>query len=317
MRARMDVIAAHVCAQIGLPLRASLLARLFDRGMSVSHEGFSMSMRASSADRLIAALELLFDAAAEVCRERVLRKDVPPEDAAPVLLFDEVQDLIKDARLARVGGRDVFEALATLAVKYGVDAQSVRVAVAGSSALLALEFDKTVASGARWSPHLMRDPERGAVQALLLRNGYSTADADAILDLCGTRLRLLDAPLKQGAARVSARDVCLLARWTAERQFATWFACLTPQDTAACAAVLDAVAQHAAPQPNAPRTACPTLYALPAACQAADLAQILYVCPDLTLSFQSLLHAHTWQHVRHRYGVPTARVTAAAAAPVS
>jgi hypothetical protein len=43
----------------------------------------------------------------------------------------------------------------------------------------------------------------------------------------------------------------------------------------------------------------------------------LYVCPDLTLSFQSLLHAHTWQHVRHRYGVPTARVTAAAAAPVS
>jgi hypothetical protein len=88
----------------------------------------------------------------ELQRER--QRTMDPLDAAPMLLFDEVQDLVKDARLARAGGRLILSVLGTLLVSYGVDRRAVRAMVTGSSAEVAFAFEEC--SPLRGAPSLHR-----------------------------------------------------------------------------------------------------------------------------------------------------------------
>lgn len=53
--------------------------------------------------RLEEAFELLFEAAEQLYHER-LHQGISPAAAKPLLIFDGVQDLIKDERLAAAGG---------------------------------------------------------------------------------------------------------------------------------------------------------------------------------------------------------------------
>ena len=300
--ARMDATAAAVLAQLpGYPTRRALLVNVLSRGI-VLRGTVEAKISAPSSARLAAALRLLFDASDALCRERAARHDISAADAPPVLLFDDVEDLIRDADLARAGGRFVFEELASLITAYCVDRRTVRAAVAGSGGALAEALDDTAAGGMRWVVRELRDPSEAAAHAALQARGIAHADATRIVAACGARLRLLEEPLQcsddvdgevggidaflEGAAAGATRHV----RTLLER---------TP-DVNAAASLLDAVLRKD-DDPSLPSSA-PMLYDAPAAWRSGSGAHaartVLYVAPDLQLSFQTRLHAAAWRRER-------------------
>ena len=268
---------------------------MLDRGITFTKGDATMHLHkaAITTSRLVDALTMLFDVCAQLRRER-LAAGMSPQDAAPILLFDDMQDLIRDDRLARVGGVDIFNALAKLLVTYGVDEHAVRTAVAGSSALLSVYFERTVASGGRWRFYELLDPEPEVVVHALCARGYTIAEAEEMVALCGTRLRLLEEPLTCGAAAVDARAFMHAAHLTAAAHLADM---LQAQDLAgarALMAVLDAIAQHEAGKRKEP----PMLDRTFTERHAEAASKVLYVRRDRSLAFQSRLHADAWSRKR-------------------
>ena len=243
-------------------------------------------------DRLCKAFRMLFQAADELQHERVTA-GVPFKDARPLLLLDEVQDLIRDDRLARVGGRHVFRELAVLLVHYCVDKETVRAAVAGSSALLLIDFNKTVARSARWQCHELQDPEPGVVREALIARGYSVADAAALVAQCGPRLRRLSAPLEAGAAAIAADTFLHQQKRSASADIKLLFRNATPADRVVLKTTLDAALRYAdgAGPPGVLVTGLSDRLA-----QAAS--SVLYFNLDLEFTFQTPLHAAAWRSLR-------------------
>ena len=274
------------------------------RGFTLQGPFSQVALDASTTEtslRLVAALETLFSVCAELQRERVAA-GLSERDAAPVLIFDDLQDLLADARLKFAGGELVFRALATLIVNFGVDRKVVRAVVAGSSAELDFAFDATPARGNRWHYHDLADPAPDVVAAALVARGYTAADARAMVALCGTRLRLLSRPLELGAANEGA---AAFLSGAAENGRATLYKATKKLDAPGAAGLarsLDSVASYdsgLAPSASAgggarPARARPTTESLPAAVRAVDLANILYVDRSSRLHFQSALVANTW-----------------------
>ena len=294
--ARLDATAAQMFRQIGFPARRALLQLVLNRASAFSWGGYSLEVRtAHTRDRLATALRMLFAVSAKLCQERV-GAGMSRDDAAPVLLFDEVQDLIRDDRLARMGGRFLFDELATLLVAYGVDRRVVHAAVAGSSALLSFEFDKTVAAGFRWSYYELQDPDEGCVRDALLKKGYSDDEATAMIKLCGTRLRLLERPLTRGASALSAKVFMQSAQEMAERQFEAVLRIDPACDARLIARTLDAVLACEADS----RLKRPKLSRSFTERHAELASKVLFLRLSGALDFQSRLHANVWKHARAR-----------------
>ena len=211
-----------------------------------------------------------------------------------MLLFDEVQDLIKSTRLADVGGRFVFEELAVLLVAYCVDRGVMRAAVAGSSAMLAEAFRSTVAKNLRWSYHEVEDPPLEIITMELKSRGYSEDEAGRIVDLVGTRLRLLEQPLQQGAARVDCKGFLSAARTSATADFDAIL-----DDANVSTSLLDILDQIVAHE--AGRGKAPQLRHMSAELRATDFASVLYVRRDRTVTFQSQLHRKVWDKLHSQY----------------
>ena len=294
--AQLDATAARIYTQIGYPARRSVLQRALDRGVTLTAGDATLHLHkaALTTSRLVDAFNTLFEVCAQLRRERVAA-GMSPQDAAPVLLFDEVQDLIRDDRLARVGGIEIFNALAKLLVIHGVDDHAVRTAVTGSSALLSVYFERTVASGGRWRFYELPDPEPEVVARALRAHGYTAAEAEDMIALCGTRLRLLEEPLTCGADGVGARAFMDAARMTASAHLLDALrAPPDPADARALVAVLDAVAQYEAGQRKEP----PVLGRAFTERHAEAASKVLYVRRDRSLTFQSRLHADAWSSKR-------------------
>jgi hypothetical protein len=88
-----DKTATHILQQIGYPVRHALVHFMFPRGLKIGMNPLMDSMDIhipAQKDRVAAALDLFFEEAHKIHQERKLRADIPIEDAAPVLLFDEV-----------------------------------------------------------------------------------------------------------------------------------------------------------------------------------------------------------------------------------
>ena len=288
--AQLDATATRVYAQIGFPTRRSLLQSLLDRGITLSAGDSKLHLHKASVttSRLVDALNTLFEVCAQLRQER-LAAGMSLQDAAPVLLFDEVQDLIRDERLARVGGVAIFNTVAKLLVTYGVDENAVRTAVTGSSALLSVCFERTVASGGRWCYYELPDPKPEVVVLALQGREYTDVDAKAMVELCGTRLRLLEVPLKSGKAAVDARAFMDSACKTADAHLLDALG-TDPAVSRSLLATLNAVAQHEAGKRAEP----PTLGAAFTARQAEAASKVLYVRRDRSLTFQSPLYADAW-----------------------
>ena len=307
--ALMDETARQIFSQVGFPLRRSLIGSAFSRGFRLQEGPVQAELSVvDTSSRLVLALRILFDVCEELQRER--QRTMSPLDAAPVLLFDEVQDLVKDARLARAGGRLILSVLGTLLVSYGVDRRAVRAVVTGSSAEVAFAFEEcSPLRGARWVGHSLLDPEEGATRAALEARGYSAEEAQGMVDLCGTRLRLLERPLLQGAAGCSYADFVRGAGVTGEAAFASVFARLGRDDAAVLGRLLDSIeACEAAAEGAGGRSttdaARPVKEMLTGGLQLLDMAPILYIDRSRELSFQSLLHRRTWARLRSKYVAP-------------
>jgi hypothetical protein len=96
--------------------------------------------------------------------------------------------------------------LGALLVNYCVDRRAVRAVVAGSSAELYFAFEeRSPLRGARWDCYTLPDPEVRATTAALVARGYSETEARGIVDLCGTRLRLLRGQTLPESRRSSRR----------------------------------------------------------------------------------------------------------------
>ena len=292
----MDSVAAQVFRPIGYPLRRALVfsvPRALNMQLSTKF-GVSADFTSPSSHRVYDALRLLFDVLEELYHERAQAGSMPRGDAPPVLLVDEAQDLIKVSRLAAVGGRAVFNTLAQLLVMYGVDRGVVRAAVAGSSALLSVEFDRTVASGSRWRYYELRDPEVGAVLDALGAQGYTPAERGALMALYGTRLRLLQPALAQGAALVNARELAETSMAMAVRQYDDLFLLAQGAEKTLLCLVLDqAEAAEAAGGTPMRRSLAGVSDAL-----LVHASKVLYLRLDGGLTFQSALHRAAWQRVR-------------------
>jgi hypothetical protein len=298
-RARLTAIAHAVYEQIGYPSRPSLVsmwrAQLRrPRGMS------TQPLVNEERDRLVSALTMLFDAAEQLSMEH--RKAGISEEHAPVvLLFDDVQELLAIDRVSTVGGRFVFDALAGLLATYGVDRHAVRAAVTGGSAQLAMAFDETVANGALWEHEEMRDPAPATIVAALEAKGYSPAEAKRMIDLVGTRLRLLERPLEVGAVECSCEEFLESSREVCAHSFLR----LLDKDMAGSNAraklldVLQRIAAHEAGRGNPP-----TWYEMPEGKYGPPFPGVLYVRLDGALTFQSELHRNVWRELSSGYAEP-------------
>jgi hypothetical protein len=311
-RVLLDATARQVYSQIGFPLRRSFVGGALSRGFTLWGERTQAELSTSeTSDRLVLALHMLFEVCEALKQER--QKTMAPLDAAPVLLFDEVQDLIKDARLARAGGRMVLSLLGALLVNYCVDRRAVRAVVAGSSAELYFAFEeRSPLRGARWDCYTLPDPEVHATTAALAARGYSLEEARGIVDLCGTRLRLLGGPLTFGAAVLSFDEFSRSAAAIGSSAFASVFHRLSSVDAAALGGLLDSIeACEAAAEGAGGRSADalaarPVKDMLPGGLQHMDVAPILYIGRSRELSFQSQLHRRMWAQLRSKYMAPGA-----------
>jgi hypothetical protein len=302
----MAAVVALFCTQIGYPLRPSIIGGIFARGFTFQGKYSKAELAApDSAPRLIRALRLLFSVCADLRNERAAA-GMSALDAAPVLLFDEVQDLIKDDRLRAIGGEDVFDALAALIVAHSVDRLDVRAMVAGSSAELYFAFTETVARGNRWRYRQLADPAPDVVVAALVKRKYTEADARAMVALCGTRLRLLAEPLVLGAATLDAATFLSESAEVGRTAFTDVFKMLGTQHKEELARILDDIAAcdaRGAPDSDSLRDFAtrPTKESLSDSVLALEIALILYVDRESGLFFQSTLHANTWARVRLKY----------------
>ena len=293
--------------QIGYPVRRAVLVSALKSGVT----GMGQKTQADLAlpqtrDRLQHALRVLFRAAADVKRERVAA-GVPDFAATPVLLFDGVDDLVKDERLARGGGEAVFRTLALMLICYCVDQHAVRAMVAGSSgAELCAALRAAAPYNGRWDHYELRDPEAGAVVAALqARGGYAEEDARALVAECGTRMRLLEGPLLLGAGGLPASDFLVTSAAAGDEALRALFCGLSASDARRLARSLSAIAaaDAAGSGAGAAGAARPLAADLPHPVRAAGAAYTGAIYEDRwgRAHFQARNVAHAWER-RERQG---------------
>lgn len=289
--ARMKLVADTLCEQIGYPSRDSLLGWFLRQSWKVRETTFSPVLAPSV--RLRSAFVTLFD----VCDRLYLEREaqgIPSEKARCIVMLDEVQDLIKDARLAKAGGRDLFHWLAGSMVLYNVDKKTVLIVAAGSSAELNIEFGKTVARKNRWTYYKLPDPTPETVTEALLKQGYNKAEIDELLDACGTRLRLLAGPLIGGKANFPVAITISNVLQNTINDYETVFRNLQEQDRRTLASILDNVATGKSR----------SYHDLPAALRVTgEHSKILYADLDSRLSFQDRPCEKMWKDPAFRASI--------------
>jgi hypothetical protein len=136
------------------------------------------------------------------------------------------------------------------------------------------------------SIHELPDPTDETATAELAKQGFNSTDAGRIIDACGRRLRLLETPLKQGAA---GTDIDTLLQTSLRRkaaQFAGLLAGVPDADASALKVLLDSLL--------AGETV--SYYHLPQSVRAHALfSKVLYVQVDRSLMLQSLLCQRVWE----------------------
>ena len=323
--ALIDSAASQIYEQIGYPQRSVLgtARRAWSRrkAMRMGHGFLERELNAATAEeaeRLAGALTTLFSVCDELCRER-LDAGLSLRDAAPVLLFDEPQVLVRDWHLRKAGGETVLEVLASLIVSYGVDRRAVRIAVAGGAAELTAAMRATRAKDPCWSVVALKDPPVPAVEAALVLRGYECNEARAMTDLCGTRLRHLLLPLEKGISEVSAQDFLEQAAAAGKASITACFRALSaPGAATRLAGTLDAVAvADSAGDSAGGALQRPLASELHTSLRADIAAGALYTDGAGELHFHSRLQARAWAAMRADYVSESSSPLPSAAAEVA
>lgn len=247
--------------------------------------------------RLKWILETLFSVSEELTCER-LEAGIAKEHAAPVLIFEEVQDLFTDARIKNAGGDVNFHLLGALIVRHCVDSKLVRSIVSGSSAELDFAFDEhTPAGGNRWTYFNVEDPTKETLAVALLARGYTVEEARSIVETCGARLGLLEEALVFGAALVPSDAFCKRALASGTANITSAMMRLESAGRRELAEVLDQLmlVDDGDIEPTPLLLDRPSKMMLSPTLRCADLAQVLYVTQTGDLFFQSHLHRQVWK----------------------
>jgi hypothetical protein len=260
---RLGTIEKDIVKQIAYPKRHSALVSWLQH---------------SSSTRVINALTMLFEVCCEIYDERIAA-GMSEEEAHPVLLFDDVQDLIQNERLAANGGEEVFLHLSKLLATHVIDKQKVRAAVAGSSTELKHSSLNKGAKEKWWRYYELPDPDPQTVTAALQKKGFTADDAKQLIETCGTHLRLLEEPFAVGSAlyvrkylKEEQELACADVNWLLK-------ALPSEADRRAVAAVLDRLAA-ASPSAAVPRDDLPA-----SALESSHFSDVLYVTKEDHLRF--------------------------------
>jgi hypothetical protein len=296
----MDNIARQIFAQIGYPQRRSIIRGLMASPFAV-YGGTSVFVPPSRG-RLLQSLNYLFEVCENVAESRVAL-GISQMDAAPVLLFDEVEDLVKNSRLKQAGGDVVLNHLGTLLVRYSVDKKVIRSALAGSSAELAFAFSAPVKSS-RCEYFYLADPTETALEEALVARGYSKADSQAMMQLCGTRLRLFNSALHHQIPP-KLQSFLETATYSAQCDFRLLLKnSLSFDDSIKLIAVLDRCLRESERTDKYKEdvTTIPAMRSdLLFGRNIVDFSTILFVHHNTELFFQSQLHKRVWQRDRRLF----------------
>jgi hypothetical protein len=190
--ADLTVAARRFYEAVGYPERASIVSQWRVGGFGLSAGGVEVSaIREHVTSRFREAITDLFVVCTELYEERKADPTIAPSDRRPVVLSDELHDLLHD-RYRNVGGKAVFAHFGNEMTVSDVDARVSRTILAASGADLLQELRTlSAARGNRVSPYMQPDPPESVVRERLAEVGYDPATVDAIMATCGTRVRLL------------------------------------------------------------------------------------------------------------------------------
>ena len=284
--------------QIGYPSRPPILEYLLERfAVSLQRNGvkFIISPAARTTDRFKQAVSDLFAVCAEIRAERMRDPTIPAADQEPVICFDELHDLEYDHRLRDIGGHEVFSTICDNIVRANVDNTLTRCIAAASSFWILDSLAGQVASSNRWFFQSTIEPEEKAVRARLAELQFTDDQVNAILEVCGLRLRLLRPFLAvEKASDVDVRRILDLTVGTAEDFIRQLFALdpnLAPGDRKQLVRVLDKL--HAE-QPA-------KVDDLPQALRVPRTSHVIFRGYGGRLSFQSACFHKAWMRVRHEF----------------
>lgn len=284
----------QIFPQIGFPTRRSLIG-----GLLYAH---SLREGRNPRARIATSFRLLFEACEEVKVER--EKTMGPLEAAPILMFDLFHENMDPVRYST--GKVVLEVLGALIKEYCEERKAVRVAVTGSSADLYFAFleNPSTAGPVHWRVYDVKDPEQGVMTAALVSKGYSSEDARSMVDLCGTRLRLLESPLTFGPSHHHAADFLNARHALGRAALAHVFHKLSRVEATQLGRAMDSIemCEAAAPGGGSEPPQRPTTRMLPESLRQAKLSDmLLYYDTDKRLFFQSTLHRGAWRKERLKY----------------
>ena len=158
-------------------------------------------------DRFISAITMLMSVCQELRDERARDATVATNDCAPLIIFDELHDLLTKDNI-QAGGGVLFHHVASEIVWSSVGRHASRVVLAGSGMELPDALaERTSLDERRFVMQCIDDPSAENVRNALSAAGHGSSDVDAILTECGTRLRHLDPFLRMRAASTGSARV--------------------------------------------------------------------------------------------------------------
>jgi energy-coupling factor transporter ATP-binding protein EcfA2 len=202
----LTVAAQRFYKAVGYPVRASIVSRWRVGSFALSADGVQLSTAQEHVEsRFRDAISDLYSVCGELHEERMADPSIAPSDRKPVVLSDELHDLLHD-RYRNVGGMAVFAHFGNEMTQSDVDSGTSRTILAASGADLLQELRAlSAARGNRVFPYMQPDPSASSVRERLAEVGYDPATVDAIVATCGTRVRLLAPFLSSRRADVSSR----------------------------------------------------------------------------------------------------------------
>ena len=137
------------------------------------------------------AISLLFEVASEIGQDAV------NANHRPLIIIDEVLDLVRRDRYADVGGEEMMDRICGMTIRHNIDKKDVNVFMAGSSSLLLQELGVRRLHGINREIVTIKDPsEKDITQYLEKKLGYSPEACKRILERLGCRLRILSRVLE-------------------------------------------------------------------------------------------------------------------------
>ena len=152
--------------------------------------------------------------------------------------------------------------------------------------------------GAIWPYVQVSDPTPETIIVALKAKGYTEEQASRMIELVGTRLRLLEVPLEDGAAACSCSQFMETSHDFAVRSFTSLLGKPAVRDEAkdSLVDILERIVAHEAGNGDPPMWD-----DMPESLRALQFSKVLYLRLDGSFTFQSQLHRNVWHELSKKY----------------